>query len=73
MPIGRPLPTPLSAPTERPGEPVTAGAAAGPGPNILPGPDLQAAQYQSALSLVQQAAASSPEAAALLQRLQTRN
>lgn len=71
--VSRPMPTPLSAPTERPNEPVTAGAPIGPGPNVLPGPDLLSAQYQTALSLVQQAAATSPEASALLQRLQTRN
>lgn len=68
----RQMPTPLSAPTERPNEPVTAGAAVGPGPNVLPGPDLAAGQYQTALGLVQQAAATSPEASALLQRLQQR-
>jgi hypothetical protein len=32
--------TPLSAPTQRPGEPVTAGAASGPGPNSMGLPNM---------------------------------
>jgi hypothetical protein len=72
MPMQRTPPLPLSAPTQRPDEPVTAGAPVGAGPNVLPGPDANAAGYQSALGLVQQAAATSPEASALLQRLQQR-
>jgi hypothetical protein len=45
MPMDKPL-TPLSAPTERPEEPVTAGAALGPGPGTeaLTAPAILAAQ-----------------------------
>jgi len=71
-----PPPTPFAAPTERPNEPVTAGAALGPGP----GPEAltgspPGAGYQTALSTLQQvvAASGSDEAAALLSRMQTSN
>lgn len=71
-----PPPTPFSAPTERPNEPVTAGApmGPGPGPEALGGPP-PGAGYQSALSTLQQvvAASGSDEASALLARMQTSN
>jgi len=53
---------PLSAPTQRPDEPVTAGAAlgAGPGPEALgPAQTMRTAQYQSASDLLSQLAAGS--------------
>lgn len=70
-------PVPFGAPTQRPDEPVTAGAALGPGP----GPEAlglqspNAAAYQSSLSVLQAAAASggSPEVQALLGNMQGRN
>lgn len=65
---------PLSAPTQRPFEPVTQGAASGPGagPEAL-GPAMtgRTAQYQSASDMVNQLAASSgsPDLAALAANL----
>lgn len=61
-------PVPLTADTQMPGQPVTAGAPIGAGPNsmVLPADT----QYQSALSTLQQAAAGGGSAAqALLARL----
>lgn len=69
--------TPLGAPTQRPDEPVTAGAALGPGPGPealgLPSPATQS--YQTALSTLQSVAATSgnSEVAALLNQMQARN
>lgn len=54
--------TPLSAPTQRPDEPVTAGAALGPGPGpeaLGPAQTMRTAQYQSASDLLSQLAAGS--------------
>lgn len=69
-------PVPLSAPTQRPDEPVTAGAALGPGP----GPEAlgttpDQASYQAGLQSLQAVAAGpgGSQAAALLSMLQTRN
>lgn len=48
---------PIDAPSQRPGEPVTTGAASGPGagPEVLPGtPEAQNQGYQNALSLLNQ-------------------
>jgi hypothetical protein len=76
---GQPMPqsaqqiVPLTAPTQRPDEPVTAGAPAGPGPGPevlnLPSPDI--AQYQTAKQGIQALAATpnaSPALKALAQR-----
>lgn len=68
--------TPMGAPTQRPDEPVTAGAAAGPGPGPealnLPSPVAQA--HQSALDYVTQIAQSSnnPAVQFLAQQIQGR-
>lgn len=78
-PAGGALPkvTPLHAPTERPDEPVTAGAASGdgPGPEAL-GPMLSAQQQQvqTTFSTLQQIAtlSGSPDIQALLTQLQNR-
>ena len=63
-PAGMPLSQviPLSAPTQRPNEPVTAGAALGPGPGpeaLGPASDMRSAQYQSASDLLSQLASGS--------------
>jgi hypothetical protein len=61
---------PLTAPTQRPDEPVTAGAASGPGPGVaalnLQSPDI--AQYQTAKQGIQ-ALASNPTASPALKAL----
>ena len=61
--------TPLTAPTQRPNEPVTAGApaGAGPGPEALnlPAPDVS--QYQTAKEQIQAMAASATASPALKQ------
>lgn len=71
-PTAQPSLTPLSAPTARPGEPVTAGAAtgAGPGPESL-GLNQPAADYSNARNMLQSiaAASGSTEAQALLNTL----
>lgn len=56
------VPVGLDAPSERPDEPVTAGAPSGPGPNTmdLPAQD-GAAGYRNGISLLQQLAASNPD------------
>ena len=54
-PAQGPTAIPIDAPTQRPGEPVTAGAASGPGPGpeILPGtPQAQTQGFQNALALL---------------------
>lgn len=63
---------PLTAPTQRPDEPVTAGAAAGPGvgPEALRLPPMQAAGGQSAKQVIQGLAAH-PDAAPELKTLNT--
>lgn len=57
---------PLSAPSMRPGEPVTHGAALGPGagPEVLNLPSAQATAQQSAAQYLQQLAARSANPAA---------
>lgn len=59
-PSDMPVPSPLSAGSLRPGEPVTSGANAGPGPDAssLKLPDPTAGQHASALAIVQGLAAS---------------
>lgn len=56
------VPVGLDAPSERPDEPVTAGAPSGPGPNTMDLPQQDgAAGYRNGLSLLQQLAATNPE------------
>jgi len=69
----RPQITPLTAPTQRPDEPVTAGSPMGPGPGPealnMPSPDI--AQYQTAKQGIQ-ALASTPNASPALKALAQR-
>jgi len=70
QPQGQPV-TPLSAPTARPNEPVTAGAALGPGPGmsalgITPG---QTANAGQSTKQIVQALAAHPDASPELQKL----
>lgn len=67
---------PFSAPTQRPDEPVTAGAPLGPGPGPTVSPSAMAAvPYNNAKATLSSviAASGSPEAQALLAALQTSN
>lgn len=69
------MPIPLSAPTTRPDEPITAGAALGPGPGLEAlgpvGPSAAYVRGVDALQAMAPDAALNPEVAFLLQRLQT--
>lgn len=56
---------PLTAPTARPNEPLTAGAPFGPGPGPAPLPSPQAQQYSNARDMLAGLAAAQPDNAAL--------